>query len=101
MQKKILIAIDGSIYSSNSLNYLCHLFHDQKDVCFHLLGLISSASLPTGHELLDAGQLLLGEAEDAAGALLLELLDPIENAAQAHAQTHQQISRLAVELGGE
>ncbi len=43
MEKKILIAIDGSIYSSQSLEYLALLFADTPDVHFHLITCISSS----------------------------------------------------------
>ncbi|BCO09556.1 hypothetical protein GF1_19320 [Desulfolithobacter dissulfuricans] len=43
MEKKILVAIDGSVYSSNSLDYLIKQFANDKDICVHLLSIISSA----------------------------------------------------------
>ena len=43
MEKKILVAVDGSPYGNNALRYLCQLFKDAEDVCFHLLSLIPSS----------------------------------------------------------
>lgn len=36
MQKEILVAIDGSVYSNQSLAYLATLFSKQEDIHFHL-----------------------------------------------------------------
>jgi len=43
MEKKILAAIDGSIFSSNSLDYLIRLFAGDPDFSVDLLGVVSSA----------------------------------------------------------
>ncbi|WP_456385485.1 universal stress protein [Desulfolithobacter sp.] len=43
MEKKILVAIDGSVYSSSSLDYLIRQFANDRDICVHLLSIISSA----------------------------------------------------------
>ncbi len=43
MEKKILVAIDGSVYSSNSLDYLIRLFKHDSEAVIHLLAIISSA----------------------------------------------------------
>lgn len=43
MKKKILIAIDGSIYSSQSLEYIALLFADTPAIHFHLMICISSS----------------------------------------------------------
>ncbi len=43
MEKKILVAIDGSPYGNNTLRYLCQLFKDVNDVHFHLLSLIPNS----------------------------------------------------------
>lgn len=42
--KKIMAAIDGSAYSSNSLDYLIRLFHDNKNISFHLFSVVSARS---------------------------------------------------------
>nr|MBF0222648.1 universal stress protein [Desulfobulbaceae bacterium] len=48
MEKKILVAVDGSINSYNSLRYLGQLFADLADVHIHLLYVVSTASLSVG-----------------------------------------------------
>ena len=40
MERKLLIAIDGSVYSSNSLHYLERLFAGMTDIRIHLLSVI-------------------------------------------------------------
>lgn len=42
MKKHLLIAVDGSIYSSQSLEYVAFLFAEDADINFHLLTCISS-----------------------------------------------------------
>lgn len=44
MQKEILVAIDGSVYSSQALDYLATLFADQADVTFHLCTWVTATS---------------------------------------------------------
>ncbi|MBU0485167.1 MAG: universal stress protein [Proteobacteria bacterium] len=58
MKRKILVAIDGSTYSSNSLGYLGLLFGKVEDVCFHLLSIVTCDSLPPGKEWLDEKELM-------------------------------------------
>lgn len=53
MNRKLLVAVDGSVYSSNTTSYLHRLFQNQTNVAFHLFSAIPSGQLPTGHELLD------------------------------------------------
>lgn len=43
MERKILVAIDGSVYSSNSLDYLIRLFQHDTDIAIQLLAVVSSA----------------------------------------------------------
>jgi len=45
LEKKILIAIDGSIYSDQSLSYAASFFNNFEDVSFHLLTCIKSSSI--------------------------------------------------------
>lgn len=60
MEKKILIAIDGSVYSDQSLSYAASFFKNQDNVSFHLLTCISSSSaLPQSN---DAKNTLLPES---------------------------------------
>ncbi len=42
MEKKILVAVDGSVYSSNSLDYLIRLFQNDTDTTIHLLSVVSA-----------------------------------------------------------
>jgi nucleotide-binding universal stress UspA family protein len=53
MKRKLLVAVDGSVYSSNTIYYLCRLFHNQANIAFHLFSAILWGQLPNGHELLD------------------------------------------------
>lgn len=43
MERKILVAIDGSVYSSNSLDYLIRLFQHDHTIKIHLLAIVSTA----------------------------------------------------------
>lgn len=43
MERKILVATDGSVYSSNSLDYLIRLFKGDQSITIHLLAIVSSA----------------------------------------------------------
>ena len=43
MNKKILVAIDGSVYSLNSLDYLIRLFRDDTTLSLHLLAVVSES----------------------------------------------------------
>ncbi|MFA7383656.1 MAG: universal stress protein [Desulfurivibrionaceae bacterium] len=47
MLKKILVAVDGSPYSTNSLRYLAQLFQQHPEIHFHLLSLVPVSSLGT------------------------------------------------------
>lgn len=58
MEKKILVAVDGSTYSSNAIHYLGNLFSQQPEVKIHLLNIISCGSLPSGREWMDEQELL-------------------------------------------
>ncbi len=42
MKKKILVAVDGSVYSSNSLDYLIRLFRQTQDFSVDLLAAVST-----------------------------------------------------------
>ena len=52
MERKILVAVDGSTYSYNSLRYLSELFTDLKEIYIHLLYVVPTGSLPLGMEWL-------------------------------------------------
>ena len=47
MHKKILVAVDGSPYSTHSLRYLGQLFQQLPEIHFHLLSLVPASSLGT------------------------------------------------------
>jgi nucleotide-binding universal stress UspA family protein len=57
MEKKLLIAVDGSIYSSNTLHYLEQLFAQLKDIRFHLLTVITCNPSETASAWLDESDL--------------------------------------------
>lgn len=57
MERKILVAVDGSHHSDNILRYIGGLFAEVPEIQFHLLCIVSSASLPA------AGKEWLGEAD--------------------------------------
>ena len=42
LEKKILVAVDGSVFSSNSLDYLIRLFAKNEEIQLHLLSIVSS-----------------------------------------------------------
>ncbi|MBU0945658.1 MAG: universal stress protein [Proteobacteria bacterium] len=44
MQKEILVAIDGSVYSDQSLSYLADLFSKQPDINFHLCSWVTTTA---------------------------------------------------------
>jgi nucleotide-binding universal stress UspA family protein len=77
MERKILVAVDGSIHSSNTIHYLSRLFHGQRDIFLHLFSVIPAGMLPTGHELLDEKELLttMGPAVQKKFAKLRRFID--------------------------
>jgi len=58
MEKKILVAVDGSIYSNNTLNYLGSLFAPVEEMKLHLFSAISCSGLPPGKEWMDEMELM-------------------------------------------
>lgn len=44
MKKKILVAVDGSVYSSNSVDYLIRLFKEDSNLTIQLLSAVSAGS---------------------------------------------------------
>ncbi|MBU1234216.1 MAG: universal stress protein [Proteobacteria bacterium] len=44
MQKEILVAVDGSVYSDEALSYLAGLFSKQPDINFHLCSWVTAAA---------------------------------------------------------
>ena len=80
MERKILVAVDGSHYSNNTLQYLGTLFGVVPEMKLHLLSVISCSSLPPGKEW-------LGE---------LELLNALPPAAHKHLLTAKAYMKTAV-----
>jgi len=58
MLKKLLIALDGSVYSSNTLHYLEQLFAHLDDIRLHLLSVVTCAPAEAGSAWLDELELL-------------------------------------------
>jgi len=58
MEKRLLIAVDASIYSSNTLHYLEQLFAHLADIRFHLLSVITCNPSQTASEWLDELELM-------------------------------------------
>lgn len=50
MNRKILLAVDGSIQSFNALRYIDQLFTDLPDIDFHLLTIVPCGEMPVGRE---------------------------------------------------
>ena len=53
MERKILVAVDSSVYSRNEIHYLERLFEGLDDISFHFIRIISVSSLPPGSEWVD------------------------------------------------
>ena len=58
MEKKLLVALDGSIYSSNSLHYLEQLFAHLDDIRLHLITVITCNPSETASQWLDESDLV-------------------------------------------
>ncbi len=58
MQRKILAAVDGSVYSSNILHYLSRLFKGQNNVFFNLLCVVPGGPFVPGREWLDEQEII-------------------------------------------
>ncbi len=58
MQKKILVAVDGSIYSTNTLHYLEELFQGCADIHFHLFSVVPCSTMPDDRQWLDDLELI-------------------------------------------
>lgn len=50
MERKILAAVDGSVFSFNALRYLARLFTDLEEISVHLLYVLPNPPLPIGSE---------------------------------------------------
>lgn len=58
MERKILVAVDGSSYSNNTLQYLGSLFAPVPEMKLHLLSVVACSSLPAGKEWLGELELM-------------------------------------------
>ncbi|MEN8257790.1 MAG: universal stress protein [Thermodesulfobacteriota bacterium] len=54
MEKKILVAVDGSFRSLNEVHYLGQMFEGAKDVFLHLICIVPAGQEPVGSDWLDA-----------------------------------------------
>lgn len=58
MEKKILVAVDGSSYSNNTLQYLGSLFGPVEDMKIHLFSVVRCPTLPPGKEWMGEMELI-------------------------------------------
>lgn len=58
MEKKLLVAVDGSVYTSNTLHYLEQLFAGLDDIRFHLLTVVPCNPSETASAWLDERELM-------------------------------------------
>ncbi len=54
MEKKILMAVDGSFRSLNEVHYFGQMFEGAKDICVHLVCIVPAGQMPEGSDWLDA-----------------------------------------------
>lgn len=59
MERKIIVAVDGSVFSFNALRYLGQLFTDLNDISVHLLYVVPSSPPPIGESWIDEKDRLL------------------------------------------
>lgn len=65
MEKRLLVAVDGSTYSNNTIHYLGTLFGPREEVKLHLLSIIPCGILPPGKEWMDERELLNSLPQEA------------------------------------
>jgi nucleotide-binding universal stress UspA family protein len=53
MEKKILVAVDGSFCSLNEVHYIGQMFEDAQDVFLHLLCIVPAGQEPVGSDWMD------------------------------------------------
>ena len=64
--RKILVTVDGSVYSNNAINYLIDLYADTKNISFHLFSVFSPGPLPpAGQEWMDELSLMNALSKEA------------------------------------
>lgn len=84
MQKKLLVAVDGSVYSTNTLHYLEQLFAHLDGIHLHLLSVVTCSSSEAGSKWLDE----------------LELMSTLSNEEQRRYATCKKYLRQAVDRLG-
>lgn len=70
MGKKILIAVDGSVHSSNIIHYLGRLFGRLEDTHYHLLYVVPCSVPQSGREWMDELALLSALSPQARGNMV-------------------------------
>jgi len=79
LERKILVAVDGSIYSRHAVNYLARLFSGVESIHFHLLSVVQAGNLPASREwmsqeeIVTAGGSAVRAKIDAANRYLKEM----------------------------
>ncbi len=64
--RKILVTVDGSVYSNNAINYLTDLYAGAKNVSFHLFSVYNPGPLPpAGREWMDELSLMNALSREA------------------------------------
>jgi nucleotide-binding universal stress UspA family protein len=53
LERKILVAVDGSYCSENEISYLKTIFEGEGNISFHLMSVFSGGSLPVGSDWMD------------------------------------------------
>jgi nucleotide-binding universal stress UspA family protein len=72
MDRKILVAVDGSIYSTHALYYLGHLYENLPGIHFHLLTMVPLTSSSAALEMLDEAELINTLGASARKTLLAQ-----------------------------
>ena len=90
MDKKILVAVDGSTFSYNALRYLCNLFTDLPGIHVHLYHVIPLMPLPPGHEW--------AAEETLIGSMTPQAIEKTRAAKRFMDVAALQLARLGIEL---
>ena len=104
MQKKILVALDGSVHSNNVLRYIDLIFKDLPDIHLHLLSIVPTSALPAGREWMHEGDIMNSLSKEAGNKYRFRqkyLQQAVKQLAQSgiqedHITTSVQLSRMAV-----
>ena len=71
LERKILVAVDGSYCSMNQIKYLKTLFDGQENITLHLMSVFTSGSLPTGSDWMEAEDKIMLLSSTARQKMLL------------------------------